>query len=90
MLKVFRKLGDVLAPGRKVDSHLLEELEEALIEADVKAELAMRLIEELGNAARTGHVRDAEGVRELLRTRVAGFWTAGWTGRWPTVPSRPR
>ena len=77
MLKVFRKLGDVLAPGRKVDSHLLDELEEALIEADVKAELAMRLIEELGNAARTGHVRDAEGVRELLRTRVAELLDGG-------------
>ncbi len=77
MLKVFRKLGDVLAPGRKVDSQLLEELEEALIEADVKAELAMRLIEELGNAAKADRVRDAEGVRELLRTRVAELLDGG-------------
>ncbi|MBD3177418.1 MAG: signal recognition particle-docking protein FtsY [Armatimonadia bacterium] len=71
MLKVFRKLGDVLVPGRKVDSELLEELEEALIEADVKAETAMGLIEELEAAARSERVKDAEGVREVLKKRVA-------------------
>jgi fused signal recognition particle receptor len=71
VLKVFRKLGDVLVPGRKVDSELLEELEEALIEADVKAETAMGLIEELEAAARSERVKDAEGVREVLKKRVA-------------------
>lgn len=77
MLRVFRKLGDVLAPGRKVDSQLLEELEEALIEADVKAELAMRLVRELENAAREERVTDADGVRDLLKHRVAELLDGG-------------
>lgn len=59
----------MLAPGRKVDDELLEELEAGLIQADVKAGVASDLIDELRAAARERGV-DADGLRGLLATRV--------------------
>lgn len=73
MLAVFRKIGALLAPGRQVDEGLLAELEASLIEADVPAALAGRMIVELGAMARARGVTDAEGLRALLREKVAAL-----------------
>ena len=70
MLRVFRKIGDILTPGRRVDGELLTELEEALIQADVRAETAMRLVGDIAEKGRAQRL-DAEGVRALLRDDVA-------------------
>jgi len=69
VLRVFRKIGDILAPGRRVDNELLVELEEALIQADVRAETAMRLVRDIAEQGRTQRL-DAGGVRALLRDEV--------------------
>jgi len=70
VLRVFRKIGDILTPGRRVDGELLTELEEALIQADVRAETAMRLVGDIAEKGRAQRL-DAEGVRALLRDDVA-------------------
>ncbi len=53
-----------------IDEELLEELEEALIQADVSAPLAMKLVEELRDKAEKEHITDPEGLQGLLKQRV--------------------
>ncbi len=70
MLGIFRRLGSVLTPGRKIDDELLEELETELLQADVKASIAARLIDDLRQSARAERITQAEDVRTLLADLV--------------------
>jgi len=57
--------------GRSViDDELLEELEEALIQADVAAPLAVKLVQELRDKAEREHITDPAGLEGLLKQRV--------------------
>jgi fused signal recognition particle receptor len=64
------KLGSVLRPGRPVDEALLEELEEALISADLGVELGLELVERVRERSASGQAEDAEGLWALVREEL--------------------
>ena len=70
MLKLLSRVGNLLRGRSVIDDDLLEELEEALIQADVSAPLAVKLVEELREKAEKEHVTNPEGLQDLLRQRV--------------------
>jgi fused signal recognition particle receptor len=67
---LFSKVTHVLRGTRALDEDLLDDLEEALIQADVSAKLAVRLVEELKQRAENMHVEDAAGLENVLRQMV--------------------
>jgi len=67
---LFSKVTHLLRGTRPVDEDLLEELEEALIQADVSAKLAVRLVGELQRRAENLHVQDAAGLENILRQMI--------------------
>lgn len=70
MLKFLSRVGKVLTGRSAIDDDLLEELEEALIQADVSAPLAIKLVEELRDRAEREHITDPAGLQDLLKNRV--------------------
>jgi fused signal recognition particle receptor len=70
VLGIFRRLGSVLTPGRRIDDELLEELESELLQADVKATIVTRLIDDLRQTARAERITQAEEVRAALAQQV--------------------
>ncbi|MEN6305592.1 MAG: signal recognition particle-docking protein FtsY [Armatimonadia bacterium] len=70
MLKFLSRVGKVLTGRSAIDDDLLEELEEALIQADVSAPLAIKLVEELRDRAEREHITDPAGMQDLLKNRV--------------------
>ncbi len=60
-------LGSVLAIGRPVDAALLEELEEALISADLGTAAAGAFVERLRDEAKRGRAVTGQDVKALLR-----------------------
>ena len=63
---VSESLGDVMAAFVKVDEDLLEELEEAMILADLGAVTASKAVDELRNRAKHEHIETKEQLREAL------------------------
>jgi len=63
-------LRSVLIVGRRIDRELLDELEEALISADVGVDTSLRLVKHLEEALRMGKVRRAEEVYEFLKREL--------------------
>lgn len=63
-------LQGLFALGQTVDEHLLEEVEAALIEADMGVKPVGRLMEELRQACQKGEISDAAGVKEYLKARL--------------------
>ena len=59
----------------KVDDEFWEDLEEALIVADVGVETAMQLVEKIQDEARWRGARTPEAVYELLRTEISEMLT---------------
>ena len=58
---------------RKVDEELLEELEEALISADVGVQTSMDIIESLRDKAKEENIKDADQLKEALREIISGM-----------------
>ena len=63
----------------KVDDEFWEDLEEALIVADVGVETAMQLVEKIQEEARWRGARTPDAVYELLRTEISEMLTDGET-----------
>lgn len=61
--------------GKKLDEDFYEELEERLILADVGADVAMELTEELRAAVKKQKVRESEEALTLLKTAVCDMLT---------------
>ena len=59
----------------KVDDEFWEDLEEALIVADVGVETAMQLVEKIQDEARWRGARTPDAVYELLRTEISEMLT---------------
>jgi len=57
----------VFASFRKVDEELMEELEEALISADVGVSTSLEIIDKLRNAAKTKNISDSELLKDELK-----------------------
>ena len=67
---LFSKVTHVIRGTRPVDDELLEELEEALIQADVSAKLAVRLVQGLEERGEKQHIEEAAGLEHILRTMI--------------------
>ena len=59
-------LNNLFAVFREVDEDLLEELEEALILADIGGELSVQAVDELRTAAKRGNLKTEPQVKEAL------------------------
>jgi fused signal recognition particle receptor len=68
--KFLSRVSNVLRGRSVIDDDLLEELEEALIQADVSAPLAVKLVGELREKAEKEHITDPVGLEGLLKQRV--------------------
>jgi fused signal recognition particle receptor len=67
---LFSKVTHVLRGTREIDDDLLDDLEEALVQADVSAKLAVRLVDELRTRAENIHVEDSAGLENVLRQMI--------------------
>ncbi len=69
------KLDDVFSVFKSVDEDLYEELEEALIMADVGAQTSFEIIEELRERAKEKKITDSEALKEELKTVISEILT---------------
>ncbi len=67
---LFSKLEHLLRPGRKIDPQLFEELEEALITADVGVHLTMEILDRVAAQAKRQKLYDASQLLHLLRQEL--------------------
>lgn len=70
MLKWFSKVTQVLSRRPRIDEALWEELEEALIGADVSAGLALRIVGDLRDRARSERWCDSDDIARGFRDEV--------------------
>ncbi|MEW6725271.1 MAG: signal recognition particle-docking protein FtsY [Bacillota bacterium] len=70
------RLAEVLGNDR-LDDDFYDELEAVLVQADVGVNTAMELIEELRNRVRQEHVREADGVRRILKAQIRAILEEG-------------
>lgn len=68
---LFRKVDDLLSGRRPVDEQLFEELEEALVQADLNVNTVVRIVEDLRRVSREDRMSEAEQIRERLRDEIA-------------------
>ncbi len=65
-----RRVGNVLRGRPTVDADTIEELEAALIQADVSVPLAVEMVEQLRNTAEANRLRTSDEVMSALRDQV--------------------
>ncbi len=71
MLKgLFGRVKNLVRGRATIDDDLMEELEEALIEADVPVRIALSLVEETRDRAERDHVTDGDGLLHIMRNIV--------------------
>ncbi len=63
-------LEGLFASGKGIDEHLMEEIESALLEADMGVKPVGRLVEELRQAYQEGKFADAAGLKDYLKTQL--------------------
>ena len=65
---------------RRVDEDLMEELEEALITADVGVETTMKILDRLRKRARFEAYAEVEELYNMLREEIAGLFEGNDSG----------
>ncbi|HHT9133387.1 MAG TPA: signal recognition particle-docking protein FtsY [Candidatus Avalokitesvara rifleensis] len=68
--RIESNLHGLLSLKQDINEDVIEELEAALIEADMGVKFVTRLINELRDAWESGEVTDTAGMKELLKTRL--------------------
>lgn len=71
------KIENVMKTFQKVDDELFDELEEALITADLGVNTSMEIIERLREAASAKHITDSEKLKSELADILEGILTDG-------------
>ncbi len=71
------RLGGIVAGRKKIDEEMLEELEEALIQADVGVATSLKLVELLREKVQKEKAEDASEVRMLLEEEISGILQEG-------------
>jgi fused signal recognition particle receptor len=71
---VFQKLTKVFTGRRRVDEDLMDELEEALITADVGVETTMKILDRLRKRARFEAYAEVDELYTMLREEIAGLF----------------
>ena len=83
----FGQVSDVLKSFRRVDEDLLEELEELLICADMGAETAMSVVDELRERIKEDKITEAEQVKDALKEILRDHIGEGEPLKLETTPS---
>ena len=83
----FGQVNDVLKSFRRVDEDLLEELEELLICADMGAETAMSVVDELREKIKEEKITEADEVKDALKGILRDHIGEGESLRLETTPS---
>lgn len=65
------KIENILPIGKKIDEELYEELEEALIQADVGVKTSMELVEALRKTVKERKLETAEELKGVLKEKVS-------------------
>lgn len=65
------KVDNVFANFRKVDEELMEELEEALISADVGVNTSVEIIDKLRDSAKHKNITDADTLKDELKSIIS-------------------
>lgn len=74
---LFQKVDQLLTGRRPVDDDLFDELEEALIQADLNVHTTTRIVDGLREAARRDRISETEQIREKLKDDLASLLSAG-------------
>ena len=72
---VFQKLSKVFTGRRRVDEELMDDLEEALITADVGVDTTMKILDRLRKRARFEAYAEVEELYTMLREEIGGLFT---------------
>ncbi|MHB0913346.1 MAG: signal recognition particle-docking protein FtsY [Armatimonadota bacterium] len=64
---LFQKVDQLLTGRRQIDDELFDELEEALIQADLNIHTTMRVVDDLRRAAREERLSEADQIRDRLK-----------------------
>ena len=90
---VFQKLSKVFTGRRRVDEELMDDLEEALITADVGVDTTMKILDRLRKRARFEAYAEVQELYTMLREEIGGLFTEDAQGA-ATVnepaPGQPR
>ena len=90
---VFQKLSKVFTGRRRVDEDLMDDLEEALITADVGVETTMKILDRLRKRARFEAYAEVEELYTMLREEIGGLFTEdghGGADSKEPAPGQPR
>ena len=90
---VFQKLSKVFTGRRRVDEDLMDELEEALITADVGVDTTMKILDRLRKRARFEAYAEVEELYTMLREEIGGLFTEDAQGTSAVnepAPGQPR
>lgn len=71
------KLDGVFGVFKKIDDDLYDELEEALIMADIGARASFEIVEELRTSVKEKHITDAEGAKDELKAIICEILAGG-------------
>ena len=71
------KLDGVFSTFKKIDDDLYDELEEALIMADIGARASFEIVEDLRERVKEKHITDAEGAKEELKAIICEILAGG-------------
>ena len=71
------KLDGVFGVFKKIDDDLYDELEEALIMADIGARASFEIVEELRASVKEKHITDAEDAKEELKAIICEILAGG-------------
>ena len=72
---VFQKLSKVFTGRRRVDEKLMDDLEEALITADVGVDTTMKILDRLRKRARFEAYVEVQELYTMLREEIGGLFT---------------
>lgn len=76
---VFQRLAKVFTGRRKVDEELMDDLEEALITADVGVDTVNKILDRLRKRARFEAYVEVQELYEMLREEIAGLFSESGT-----------
>ena len=82
-----KKLEDVLGVYEEINDDLYDDLEEALIMADVGVQTAVDVVEELRKRVRSGDVRNPKHAKMIIADIIAGMLDGGEDMGLITIPS---
>ena len=90
---VFQKLSKVFTGRRRVDEDLMDDLEEALITADVGVDTTLKILDRLRKRARFEAYAEVEELYTMLREEIGGLFAEddqGGAAASEPAPDQPR